>query len=297
MTGQPETSPPPVIVTDAACDIPAAAQEQYGISIAPLRLLFGEESYLSGVDMSQDQFYERLARGDVHPSTSQPTVPEFVDLYRRVGQGGAPILSIHLSEGLSGTINVARQAASQLPDLSITVHDSGTLTSALGIQVITAARAAQAGHTIPQIIPLLEADYRNGDMLFCVDDLSYLHRGGRIGAVRYQIGQALRIKPLVTVAKTGENAGTYITAGRVRSLPKAVDAMVNHIVDHIGAGSKLRAIPIFGDDPALAQQLGEQLAQTFDCVYLEVIATAPILGVHVGPKALGIGYAPGDWPV
>ncbi len=297
MTKQPVSShPSPVVVTDAACDLPADAIEQYGITVAPLRLLFGDEAYRSGIDMTTGQFYQRLARGDVHPTTSQPTVPEFMELYRRVGQSGAPILSIHLSEGLSGTVNIARQAARELADLAITVHDSGTITAALGIQVLTAARAARSGCAIAQIIPMLEADYRRGDMLFSVDDLSYLHRGGRIGAVRYQIGQALRIKPIITVAKTGEHSGTYVSVGRVRSLSKAVDAFVKHIVDHVGAGSQLRAISLFGDDPALAEQLNAQLADQFDCVYLEIMPTAPVLGVHVGPKALGIGYAPGDWP-
>lgn len=216
----------PVIITDASCDLPPAVLSQYGIRVATLKILFGDESYRSGVDMSHAQFYARLAHGDVHPTTSQPTVPDFVSLYREVAQTGAPILSIHLSEGLSGTVNVARQAARELADLPITVCDSGTLSAALGIQVMTAARAAQAGYCADQIVPLLKREYEHGDLLFSVDDLSYLHRGGRIGSVRYQIGQALNIKPIVTVCKTGAKAGTYISAGRARSLAKAMDVFV-----------------------------------------------------------------------
>lgn len=298
MTTQPvSASRPPVIVSDAACDLPPALFEQYHLTVVPLKILFGNESYRSGVDMTPAQFYARLSRGDVHPTTSQPTVVDFMEVYRKLGQSGAPILSIHLSEGLSGTVNVARQAAQELPDLPITVHDSGTLTSALGIQVITAARAAQSGYAIPQIISLMQADYHQGDMLFCVDDLSYLHRGGRIGSVRYQIGQALSIKPIVTVAKTGEKAGTYVPAGRVRSLAKAGEAFIEQMKTRLGAGSKLRAITLYGDDPRLAEQLNARLKQEFDCVFLDLVPTAPVLGVHVGPSALGIGYAPGDWPV
>jgi DegV family protein with EDD domain len=298
MTAHPvSASHPPVIVTDAACDLPPALFEQYHIHVTPLKILFGSESYRSGIDMTPPQFYARLSRGDVHPTTSQPTVADFVEIYRQVAQEGAPILSIHLSEGLSGTVNVARQAARELPDLPITVHDSGTLTSALGIQVITAARAAQAGYTIPQIIPLMQEDYRRGDMLFCVEDLSYLYRGGRIGSVRYQIGQVLSIKPIITVAKTGEKAGTYVPAGRVRSLAKAGEAFMDHIAAQLGEGCKLRAITLYGSDSRLAEQLNEQLDRRFGCVFLDLVPTAPVLGVHVGPGALGIGYAPGDWPV
>lgn len=286
----------PVIVTDAACDLPPALIEQYHIHVVPLRILFGDETYRSGVDMTPAQFYTRLSRGDVHPTTSQPTVVDFKEAYRSLAQPGTPILSIHLSKGLSGTANVAQMAANELPDLPITVYDSGTLTSAEGIQVVTAARAAQAGYAIPQIIDLMQTDYRRGDMLFCVDDLTYLYKGGRIGSVRYQIGQILSIKPVITVAKTGEKAGTYIPAGRVRNLAKAIDAFIEHMTEQIGAGSKLRAISLYGDNPRLAEQLNARLAERFDCVLLDMVPTAPVLGVHVGPGALGVGYAPGDWP-
>lgn len=288
---------PPVIVTDAACDVPVDLVAQYGIHVAPLRLMFGAESYLSGVDITPEQFYARLARRDVHPTTSQPTVPEFVELYRRLGRDGQPILSIHLSEGLSGTINSARQAARELPDQDITVYDSRTLTSAMGLQVTTAARAAAAGMSAAQIVPLLVQEQAVGGMFFSVDDLSYLHRGGRIGAVQYQVGQLLHIKPIVTVAKHGDTAGTYISAGRARSLIKAGEVFIKNIVEHLGAGAKLRAIALYGDDPALAEDLLRRVRATFDCVFLAMVPTAPVLGVHVGPKALGIGYAGGDWPI
>lgn len=287
----------PIIVTDAACDLPPSLLEQHQIHVAPLKILFGEETYLSGVDITSEQFYQRLARGDVHPTTSQPTMPDFKTLYEKLGASGRPILSIHLSEGLSGTVNAARQAARVLPEMAITVHDSGTLTTALGLQVLVAARAIEAGYSIPDILPLLSETYHAGDMLFTVEDLSYLYRGGRIGAVRYQLGQALRIKPIVTVAKTGDNAGTYVTAGRVRSLTKAAEGFIKHIEADVGTGNKLRAISMYGDDPTLAEQLNGELERRFDCVFLETMPTAPVLGVHVGPKALGVSYAAGDWPV
>jgi DegV family protein with EDD domain len=293
----PSSNRPPAIVTDAACDIPAAMREKYPIHFLSLRILFGDEVYESGVTITPEEFYARLSQGDVHPSTSQPTRADFIDLYREASADGSPILSVHLSEGLSGTVNVARAAAKELPDVDITVYDSGTLTGALGIQVLTAARAAEAGYTADRIVPLLEREHQHGGMLFSVDDLSYLHRGGRIGSVRYQVGQALRIKPIITVAKTGENAGTYVSAGRARSLAKAADAFVKQIGDEIGPGSKLRAIVLYGDEPSIAQQLVRQLENTFDCVYVDLMPTAAVLGVHVGPKALGIGWGAGDWPV
>lgn len=287
----------PLIVTDAACDLPPDMIARYGIRVTPLRILFGDEQYLSGVDMTTEQFYARLAKGDVHPTTSQPTVHDFKALYQEVGANRRPILSIHLSEGLSGTVNVARQAARELPDFDITVYDTCTLTTAEALQTIVAARALEAGYSIPQVLPLMEQTFMAGDMLFTVDDLSYLYRGGRIGSVRYQIGQVLHIKPIIMVAKTGDKKGTYVSAGRARSLAKTVDAFVEHIAKSVGEGNKLRAISMYGDDPTLAIDLNARLAARFDCVYLDMVPTAAVLGVHVGPKALGVSFAAGDWPV
>lgn len=290
-------SQPPIIVTDAGCDLPPADFKKYNIHVAPLKILFGDEVYRSGVDITHQQFYERLARGDVHPTTSQPTIPDFVEMFRELGKNGAPIICIHMSVGLSGTVNVARMAAKELPDQSITVIDSHTLTSALGMQVITAARAAQAGKSIDEIVSLVEQTHAVDNMYFTVEDLIYLYRGGRIGGVKYQIGQALHIKPIVTVSKEGPTLGTYIPAGRTRSLSKAVEVFVKKVIDDVGEGNKLRAVSVYGDDPTLAKQLNAELKQHFDCVYLDMVPTAPVLGVHVGPGALGIGYASGDWPV
>lgn len=295
----PETPPArrAILVTDAGCDLPSADLERYGVQVTPLKILFGDESYRSGIDISHKQFYDRLAQGDVHPSTSQPTVPEFVELYRELGASGTPILSIHISEGLSGTVNVARQAAAQLPDLDITVHDSGTLTGATGFQVLVAARALEAGRSIPEILPLLEQTHAATNLLFTVEDLTYLHRGGRIGGVRYQVGQLLKIKPIVTVEKHGSKAGTYVQAGRARSLAKAGDIFIERAAEVAGPGGKLRAVTVYGDDPTLAEGVIERLKREFDLVYSAAIPTAPVLGVHVGPGALGLIYAPGDWPI
>ena len=288
---------PPVIVTDAACDLPPAWFDQYGIEVARLRILFGEESFRSGIDISHAEFYARLARKDVHPTTTQPTVNDFVEIYTPLLEQKVPVLSVHISEGLSGTVNVARMAANQMPPGAVTVWASDTLSSALGLQVLAAARASHAGHTIASILPVLKLTKEQTELLFTVGDLSYLHRGGRIGSVRYQIGQVLHIKPIITVSKEGDTAGTYIPKGRARSMSKAIDQFVDIITGMVGAGNKLRAISLYGDDPTLASQLNAILAQRFECVTLDMVPTAPVLGVHTGPDALGVGFAGGDWPV
>lgn len=290
----------PIIVTDSTCDLPPALYAQYQIELVPLRVLFGStESYRSGIDMNLAQFVERLNVGDVHPTTSQPTVHDFRQLYESLAPQGRPILSIHISEGLSGTANAARQAAAQLPEQSITIHDSKTISAALGLQVLTAARAAQAGYTVEQILPLVQKTYAVSSLLFTLDDISFLLKGGRIGSVQYHIAQALHIKPIITVSKSGDTLGTYISAGRIRSLNKAVDAFVSHITAEVSEGSKLRAM-IFhgiGNTPEISARISERLQQHFECVLLTTAHSTPVLAVHVSPLALAVGYAAGDWDV
>lgn len=295
----PPEARPPIIVTDSTCDLPRHLFDEYDIQLVPLRIQFGDDSYRSGIDMHLEAFAERLDRGDAHPTTSQPTVHDFMTLYESLGHLDRPILSVHLSEGLSGTVNAARQAADKLPEQDITVHDSGTISAALGMQVIAAARAAAAGWSPTEIIPLLERTHRDTNLLFTLEDLSYLVRGGRIGAVRYHIAETLKIKPVITVSKEGDTAGTYVSAGRVRSLEKAVGTFVKQVVKDVGAGNKLRVMAFhgLGPTPELAARILDELQQQFDCVFVERDFSTPVLGVHVGPLALDLGYAAGDWEV
>ncbi len=291
------TSQSPVIVTDSTCDLPPALYERYDIQLVPLQILFGQESYRSNIDMDLMQFVERLNRGDVHPSTSQPTVADFAAKYEALMATERPILSIHLSEGLSGTVNAARQAALQFSNYPITVFDTQTISAALGFHVLTAARAADAGADVETIVPRLERLRRDVTLLFSLDDLSYLVRGGRIGQVQYRVGQALSIKPIITVSKSGSTLGTYITAGRARSLDKVIDTFVKLMLKDVPEGSKIRAMAFhgIGKTPELIARLEEQVRATFDCVFFETAYSTPILGVHVGPLAFDVGYVAGDW--
>lgn len=293
------TSQSPVIVTDSTCDLPPALYDRYDIQLVPLQILFGQESYRSNIDMDLMQFVERLNRGDVHPSTSQPTVADFAAKYESLMAMDRPILSIHLSEGLSGTVNAARQAAQQFPNYPITVFDTQTISAALGFHVLTAARAAEAGADVESILPRLERLRQDVTLLFSLDDLSYLVRGGRIGQVQYRVGQALSIKPIITVSKSGSTLGTYISAGRARSLDKVIDTFVKLMLKDVPEGSKIRAMAFHGvgKTPELIARLEEQVRATFDCVFFETAYSTPILGVHVGPLAFDVGYVAGDWEI
>jgi DegV family protein with EDD domain len=302
MSAQPDsTNRPPIILTDATCDLPPAVFQEYGIQVMPLKIFFDKETYRSGENMTAEQFYKRLARGDVHPTTVPPTNEEMVEKYRALSADGVPILSIHLSLGLSQTVQVARRAAHQLRDeMSITVVDSKMVSGSLGLQVLAAARAAQAGHTVEQIIPILHQTYEAGNIFFCLSDLTHLYRGGRIGRVSYYVAQTLRLKPIITVSKEGQTVGTYISgAERPHSMQAAVDALVRHVARQVEPRGKVRAQILYSGSSMieLAAQLDRKLRERFDCVFLETMPVAPVLAVYTGPTALGIAFAVGEWAV
>jgi fatty acid-binding protein DegV len=137
-------------------------------------------------------------------------------------------------------------------------------------------------------------------MFFCLNDLTNLHRGGRIGKVSFYVAQTLRLKPIITVSKEGQSAGTYISGTeRPHTMQAAVDALFRHVAREIEPRGKLRTIILQSGDTSgeLAQQLAEKLCERFDCKYLETLLVAPVLAVHTGENALGITFAAGDWPV
>jgi DegV family protein with EDD domain len=302
MCAQPaRTNRPPIILTDATCDLPPAIVQEYAIQVIPLEIVFGEETYRSGENITAEQFYERLERGDVHPTTTPPTHEEMVEKYRALGTSGAPVLSIHVSVGLSQTAQVARRAALQLRDeMSITVSDSKMVSGSLGLQVLTAARAARAGYTVEQIVPLLHQTYEAGNIFFCLSDLTHLYRGGRIGRVSYHVAQTLRLKPIITVSKEGQTVGTYISgAERPHSMQAAVNALVRHVAQQVEPHGKVRALVLYSGRSMieLAAQLNDILRERFDCVFLDTRPVAPVLAVYTGPTGLGIAFAGGEWAV
>lgn len=289
----------PIIVTDSTCDLPPDLITQYDIRMVYLNIQFGQDTYRSGIDIDLPQFAELLERTDIHPTSSQPTVGEFAALYQSLAVLDRPILSIHVSEGLSGTVNAARQAAQQLPDVPVTVWDSRTISAELGMTVLIAARAAQAGQSVAEIIALLTKTHQQSKLLFSLDDLSYLVRGGRIGSVQYHVAHTLHIKPIITVAKVGEQEGTYISAGRMRNLDKAPDTFTKLIAKEVPEGDKLRIVSFYGlgRSPDLVARFHEKLQQRYDCVFMASGYSTPVLAVHVGIEALAVGFIAGDFVV
>ncbi|MBI5288791.1 MAG: DegV family protein, partial [Chloroflexi bacterium] len=211
---------PVFIVTDSTSDIPRDLADQYGITVVPLSITFGDESFRDGVDMGADEFYARLQSAKHLPTTSQPPPALFQHAYRHLISRG-DVVSIPLSHKFSGTVETARAAARDVAPDKITVVDSGFASMALGLVVLAAARAAQAGATRAECAAVAESAATRIKLLVTFETLDYLRRGGRIGRASAFLGGLLKLKPVLTV-KDGEAH----PVARMRSRQKALDELL-----------------------------------------------------------------------
>ena len=279
------------IVTDSAVDLPEEMFAQLGIECMPLLITFGNEVLRSGVDIQAEEFYRRLvASRDNLPTTSQPSVGEFVDLYQRIGQIDKDIVSVHVSSGLSGTLNAATQAAKQCPELNITLIDTKTLSAAEGFQVVAAAQAIRRGYSVEQIVKRAQEVGDQTEIFFTLDTLYYLQKGGRIGRVQAMAGALLNLKPVITVDK---GPGTYITVAKGRSISKSIVLIADQVHE------KMQDRPawvhvLHTNSPDQAQALHELIHTRMPTAQLTRGQIVPVLGVHTGPGCVGAVCGPLD---
>jgi DegV family protein with EDD domain len=207
------------IVTDSAADLPVNEIEEYGIEVAPLSIHFPEGEVKSN-EISPDEFYDRLrAMVPKTPTTSQPSAGFFSNLYRKVASAGEEILSVHISSGLSGTLEAARLGAEHIEEVTVTPVDSLTLSGGQRFQVLAAALAAKAGWSIQAIQDRLDQIRASTEVIYTLETLDYLARGGRIGRVQALAGSILHLKPIINVDKKD---GKYNSIGKERTLNKAM---------------------------------------------------------------------------
>lgn len=283
-----------LIMTDGGVDLPDGAAQQLGIKVVPLMVRFGSQELVSGVDIAPADFYRRLRAQGEFPSTSQPSAGDFLIAYTDAAQAGLPILSFHLSGGLSGSIASARTARAMLPDADIRIVDTGTLSGAMALQVIVAAHAGREGKNPEEIIALANLVGQKTDMLYTIDKLDYLRRGGRIGRVAGYMGSLLGVRPIITVDKV---TGTYAPTGRARSFRGAISNIVDTMVDRLGEGAPVTCMIMHGDCQADVDWLIKVIHDRLSPVMLEVVRVNPSLGAHTGPDAIGVAFFPGPLPI
>jgi DegV family protein with EDD domain len=279
------------IVTDSGVDL--FPQQMAGLDIdihvVPLIVTLDGKSYREGVDIQPDEFYPLLAATDGLPTTSQPSVGDFAETYRRLAATDPDILSIHMTSGLSGTVNSARAGAELVPEANVTIVDTKTLSAAPGWQVEAAARALKAGWSKEQILALMERIGAATDSIYTLKDLRYLIHGGRISHMKGLIASVLNIKPLIGVEKVG---GTYVQLGQARTFKRAIKGLVKLVAKQHAPGSALRVQVLHSHNPEGAAMLRDQIDQLFKCTWLPVGPMSLVLGAHTGPSMVGVAYAP-----
>ncbi len=274
------------LVTDSTAYLPPALVERYQITVVPLYVLFGNESLRDNVDITPLEFYDRLRMvKDTLPTTSQPSAGDFHAVYQRLKADHDAIISLHISGPLSGTVASAQQARALLPDFPIHVIDTLSTSMGLGYCVLAAARAIEAGGSVVEALAAAQKIIPQVRIHFAVDTLRYLHMGGRIGGASVLLGTALGIKPILEV-----RAGRIEAAGKVRSMKRAQEWLVDDVVKQLGPKARVRAAVLSAANPVGAEQVIMMLREHLDCVELHIAEVSPVLGTHVGPGTVGVAY-------
>jgi DegV family protein with EDD domain len=277
-----------VLVTDSTAYIPKDLVAQYAINVAPQILIWGEDHFLDGVDIQPAEFYTRLKSAKTMPSSSQVTPKLFLEIFKSQVEQGNQVLAVLLSNDLSGTIASALQARDLLPGAPIEIIDSRTTAMALGFQVLTAARAAEQGATLSELKELVERAKDHVGVVFAVDTLEFLYRGGRIGGGSRFLGAALNIKPILEV--TG---GKVEGIEKVRTRSKSLNRVVEIIADRINGRTPVRLATLHANALEDAQSLLAEATRQLNPIESILAEVSPVVGTHAGPGTLGLAFMAG----
>ncbi len=270
------------VVTDSTSDIPRDVAEQYGISVIPQKIIFGTEELRGGVDITADEFYQRVSNSTTMPTTSQASAGEFKDLYESIAAGADGIVSVHVSSELSGTVNSARSGSAQANiGCSVEVVDSRQASMGTGLIAITAAKAARDGGDLQQVVSAAEDAVNRCETIALLDTLEYLQKGGRIGKARAMLATILSIKPMIILRN-----GIVDELGKERTHKKGV-ARLRRTIDEFSPLDELCIMYTTSSEEA--QTFAGQMQSLLPDGKRPILAQiGPAVGVYVGPDALGV---------
>lgn len=280
------------IVTDSTSDLPQELASKFDIEVVPLQVSINDQNYRDGIDLSSTQFYRKLISGGSLPTTSQPSPGVFVECYRALLKKVDAILSIHLTEALSGTIRSARMAREMMPEANIQVIDSHSTSMGLGGLALEAARAVSRGMRMDEIIKLLESLREKVRFLVTLDTLEFIRRSGRVSALQAFFGSILQIKPLLKLVH-----GKVELVERVRTRREAIGKLLSEFKSQLTAESEGIIAVMHTVAEAEAEKLKAVVQEAFKNAEIIVNQAGPALGTHVGPGALALILVPKAAPV
>jgi fatty acid kinase fatty acid binding subunit len=273
------------VVTDSSANLPAQLVVESGITVVPILLTYGGETYRDGIDVQPAELYAWLRANKHVPGTASPSAGDFLRVFAGlIERGVEAVVTIVPPARLSGTFNSALTAARLMVGLPVRVIQTGTVAMGQGFAALEAARAVAAGADLEGVILRANEIAEKVELLAAIDTLEYLRRGGRIGAVGALLGQALHVKPVLCVAN-----GRVELFAKTRTHSAAVGRMLEQMREHVGGRSAHVAV-LHADIPEDAEELRRVVAQQFHCVELFITQLTPIMGAHTGPGVLGLVY-------
>ena len=277
------------VITDSTCDIPDELIEKYGIIVVPQYIIWGDKQYRDRVDMQPVEFYERLITDDERPTTAQASVGDFLAaINEAVMKGATEAVILTVSSAMSGTYNMAKQAAAEAP-IRVEVIDSKGPTMTLGWQTLAAARARDEGANLDEIVEKVAKVRAGMVQLVAMETLEYLQYGGRIGDAVKWVGNILKVKPLVSI---DHESGRVQPTGLARTQHALKEMLYTKFFEQLKGGKKLHIAVLHGNALEEAQKLVDRINAEFNPAELLVNITGPVLGINTGPEALALcGYA------
>lgn len=278
------------IVTDSTANLTDDLVSQHGVEVVPLRVIFPDATFRDGIDITPDEFYRKLTGNSIVATTSQPPAAEFAEAFARLAADGDEVLAIVISEKLSGTMASAVAAQREMPGARIEVFDSKVTSGPMAFMVDVAARMAAAGASMDEVLAALAVLRDKTQMLFVVDTLEYLQRGGRIGGAAALAGSLLRIKPVLTLRD-----GRVEAWGKVRGKRKALQMALEAMKEQVGEGPSVRTAVIHASCEEEARAFQEEVSQALCCPPPRLYEFSPVIGVHVGPGTIALASYNESW--
>ncbi|MDQ0161915.1 DegV family protein [Aeribacillus alveayuensis] len=273
------------ILTDSTAYIPKEVREKLQIKMIPLSVIFGQESYREEIDMTAEQFWKEIKEREDLPTTSQPPIGEFVNMYEELAKEYDAVISIHLSSGISGTFNGAVTAGQMVEGIKVYPYDSEISCMAQGFYAIEAAELIKEEKSPEEILKRLDEMKQSLRAYFMVDDLSHLKRGGRLSGAQAFVGSLLQIKPVLHFVDK-----VIVPYEKIRTRKKALKRIYELFDEVASQNVPLRATIIHANRPDEAEKMKQELAQKYPHVEFYISYFGPVIGTHLGEGAIGLGW-------
>ena len=275
------------IVMDTAGDLPSGWQERFDIDLIPINIIHNGQNYLQGIDIHYDDFYRIMESSDVLPSTSQPTPYQFVEFYRKIAKPEDTVLSIHVTEKLSGTMDSARKAVEELKgELNIIPFDSASGTICMGMMAREAREMDRAGKTIETILARLDVIRRQMELVFTVDTLKFASMSGRVKHLQFALASMLNVKPIIELKN-----GLLEMGEKVRSRNKSIDLLIEKMKKKFDDQRIIIGV-LHAHDPQSGLELMEKVISQLNCAEAVFSEISISLAAHFGPGTLGLAAYP-----